>query len=169
MFCPKCSAKNDLDQKFCRACGLNLEQTAVSVREQSGEEGPAELSRQEKALQKFGTVAFTGFGIVIGISVLGIIYAIVANMILNGSQPLYGIILIAFIVFAALTLGYVFWNESLEEKRTKLRSTSPIKEVETATTADLLEESSFEPISSVIEHTTSRLEMDTVKRRKHER
>lgn len=79
MFCPQCASKNDSDQKFCRACGMNLEQTALSVREQSGDDVPADLTRQEKALAKFGTVAFTGFGVVICIAVLGIIYAIVTT------------------------------------------------------------------------------------------
>lgn len=164
MFCPKCAAKNELDQKFCRACGMNLEQTAMSVREQSGDEAPIELAREEKALARFGTIAFTGFGIVIGIAVLGIIYAIVANMIVNGSQPLYGIILVAFIVFAALSLGYVFWNENLEEKRAKLKTQPAAIEAPAIPMANLLEESTFEPIPSVTENTTHRLTIDRVKK-----
>ena len=163
MFCPKCSAKNEIDQKFCRACGMNLEQTALSVREQSGDEAPTDLSRQEQALQKFGTVAFTGFGIVIGVAILGMIYAIVANMIVNGHRPLYGVILIAFIVFAGLSLGYVIWNESLQGKREKLKSLPANKGSTSIPTANLLEESTIEPVPSVTEHTTAKLTTPTGK------
>lgn len=40
MFCPNCGEQNSLEQKFCRNCGINLEQTAAFVREQSAGETP---------------------------------------------------------------------------------------------------------------------------------
>jgi len=164
MFCPSCAEKNDIDQKFCRRCGLNLEQTAISVREQAGDAGVVELTRQERYLATFGTIAFGGFGVVIAIAVLGIIYAIIANMIWNGKQPLYGVLLVAFVVFAFLSLGYVFWNESLKERRAKLSpSADPILDAP-ATTGKLTDGADFEPVPSVTEHTTTALDAKILNR-----
>lgn len=78
-------------------------------------------------------------------------------MILSGTQPWSGALLVAFIVFAAHTLGYVFWNESLEEKRAKLRPASTNIESRSVSTANLLEGSTLEPVASVTENTTAKL------------
>ena len=92
--------------------------------------------------------------IVIFLAALGIIYAILDRMVFSGDQPIYGILLLAFIVFALLTLTYVVFKEDLKEKRMKVgrASTSPPAELEMpAVTARLLEEKGFEPIPAVIE------------------
>lgn len=99
---------------------MNLEQAASSLLEQFPNNERYDLQQEEKRLQRFGQVAFTGFGIVIGIAVLAMIYFIFTKMILSGEQPLSGILLIAFIVFAVLSLGYVVWQESLKERRQKV-------------------------------------------------
>lgn len=161
MFCPGCGAKNLVEQKFCRSCGMNLEGSAASLLEQFPGGVRSDLQRQERNLERFGKVAFTGFGIVIGIAILGILYAILTKMILSGTQPWSGALLMAFIVFAALTLGYVLRRESLNEKRQKLGMTpAPANSLPDPTTGKLLEESTFEPVPSVVEHTTAKLKIE---------
>ena len=157
VFCPNCSAKNKIEQKFCRACGLNLEKAAESMLEQLPSASSANLLKRERMLEKFGTIAWGGFGTVILIAVGGIIYAIITGMILSGKQPWAGVLLVAFIVFAALSLAYVFLNESLMEKKQKLKSLGANELIETKNTANLLEEKPVEPAASVTENSTELL------------
>ncbi|MFN0278408.1 MAG: hypothetical protein ACKVRN_07380 [Pyrinomonadaceae bacterium] len=136
---------------------MNLEETAASVLEQYPTGRRVDLQKEERLLEKFGDIAFTGFGIVIGIAVLGIIYAIVTKMILSGTQPFSGILLVAFITFAALSLGYVFWREALEERKHKVEAAPGSRGELTVMPEKLLHESTFEPIPSVTEDTTALL------------
>ncbi len=121
MFCPNCGARNDAAQKFCRSCGLNLEAAALSLLEQMPSAGAAELSKRERALERFGNFAFAGFGIVLSLGVGALIYMIAAKMIFTGASVFAGLILIAFMVFALLSLAYVYFREDLKERREKTR------------------------------------------------
>lgn len=136
---------------------MNLEQTASSMLEQYPTGKRLDLQKQERILERFGSIAFTGFGVVIVIAVLGIIYAIVTKMILNGTQPLSGILLVAFIVFAGLSLGYVFWREALDEKKQKIESAPGLHLEPHASDEKLLSEPTFESVPSVTENTTELL------------
>ncbi len=161
MFCPNCGANNSTEQKFCRSCGLNLEQTSISLLEQLPNAQAANLTARERRLEKFGAIAFGGFGIVIGISVLGIIYAILTGMILSGKQPWFGVLLILFIVFGLLTVSYIIFSEDLKDRKNKLKSNASHAELPSADTGKLLQESFVEPVPSVTEVST---ELLTVKK-----
>ena len=158
MFCPSCGAQNNTDQKFCRSCGMNLENSAASLLEQFPSKGRADLQLEEKRLQRFGQFAFTGFGIVIGLAILSMIYLIITKVIIAGDQLFGGIMFIAFIVFAGLSLAYVIWQESLKEKRARI-AMAPGREItSTEPTGKLLDEGGFEPVpNSVVEDTTELL------------
>lgn len=157
MFCPNCGANNSTEQKFCRSCGLNLEQTALSLLEQVPSAESAAILKKERALEKFGNIAFTGLGAAILLGVIGLLYVILTKMVLAGSNPLAGALLMVVIVFAALALVYVFMNESLKERKSKL-SPELLKELEDKrTTGNLLREGDFEPVPSVTERTTDLL------------
>ena len=54
------------------------------------------------------------------LGVIGLIYVTFVKMVLSGNNPAAGIVLILFIIFAALALAYVFMNETLKEKSAKL-------------------------------------------------
>src|SRR5687768_6453454 len=118
MFCPNCGANNSTEQKFCRACGLNLEQTALSLLEQIPSAESLKLLRRERNLEKFGNIVFTGFGLVLLTGIGAIIYLIITTIIMNGNV-LGGVLIIAFLVFAALALTYVALNEDLKERKQK--------------------------------------------------
>lgn len=136
---------------------MNLESVAESLLQQFPNGGDPDLTRRERRLERFGQFAFGGFGLVLVAAVIGLIYTIFSKMVLDGTQPWAGILLIAFVLFATLTLAYVVFNEDLKEKRRKVRL-APIREVEgTVDTGKLLDEGQFVPIPTVTENTTDLL------------
>lgn len=157
MYCPNCGATNKTEQNFCRSCGLNLEDTAKSLLAQIPSPKKANLLNRERMLEKFGNFAFSGFVIVLFLAIAGIIYTIITGLILSGRQPLVGILLTAFMVFAALTLTYVVFNEDLKEKKKKLNLPTQKELARSKITGKLLEEKPFEPIPSVVERSTELL------------
>jgi hypothetical protein len=157
VFCPNCGANNSTEQKFCRACGLNLEKTAETLLEQIPSAESAKLLKRERNLQKFGSVVFGGFGLLLLIGIVAIIYLIITKVILSGNSVFGGIMLIAFIIFAALSLAYVMFNEDLKERKQKANLNLKNELPEKRETGKLLEEKPFEPISSVTENTTDLL------------
>lgn len=136
---------------------MNLETSAASLREQFPNSARTGLEREEKLHRRLGQVAFTGFAIVIDVALLAFIYFILTTMVLSGERPWFGIFLIAFIVFAGLSLAYVIWNESIKEKRQKLQHTPAPAALPGQPTGKLLNESTVEPVPSVVEDTTKLL------------
>jgi hypothetical protein len=108
-------------------------------------------------LEKYGNFAFGGFAAVflLGISVL--VFTVFNKMVLSGENVIFGLLLISFIIFAVLTLVYVFLNESLKEKKAKIKPDFK-NELEKRDTARLLEDKPFERVpASVTEGTTELL------------
>lgn len=136
---------------------MNLESSSASVREQFTQSARSGLEREEKLHRRLGQIAFTGFAIVIDVAMLALIYVIFTNMVLSGERPWTGVFLIAFILFAGLSLAYVIWNESIKEKRDKLRQTPAPEALPTPPTGKLLNESTIDPVPSVVEDTTKLL------------
>lgn len=143
---------------------MNLETTAQSLLEQFPQGERPDLVRREEMLERFGRVAFGGFGIVLVIAVVGIIYAIFTKMVLAGEQPWAGILLIAFIVFAALSLTYVVFAEDLKEKRRRAALPQPQELHPPVATGKLLGEREFETIPTVTENTTDLLPQQRTRR-----
>ncbi|MGI9055006.1 MAG: zinc-ribbon domain-containing protein [Pyrinomonadaceae bacterium] len=157
MFCPNCGANNIIGQKFCRSCGLNLEQTAISLLEQIPSSESAGLLKRQRNLEKFGNIAFGGLGLVLLTAVGVVFYFIITRMILSGLNVFFGILLIAFLSFALLSLVYVVFNEILKEGKQKMNPTRTKEFSEKLDTGKLLEEKPFETVPSVIEDSTELL------------
>lgn len=154
MFCPNCGATNTTEQKFCRTCGLNLEKTSESLLRQIPSAQSANLRRQEKLLEKFGNIAFGGFGVVLLTGVAAIIYVVITKFVLSGTNIFAGILLTAFVIFAALALAYVIFAESIKEKKQKIGFQAGKESEKAKDTAKLLEEKPFDPVRSVTENST---------------
>ena len=97
-----------------------------------------------------------------GVAILGILYAIVTKFILAGDQPVVGVILALFVVFAALALTWVVMNEDLKEKRKKRHSSveTPDQLAAEPVTNQLLQEAEATVVNSVIEDTTDLLPIE---------
>lgn len=161
MYCPGCAAENSVEVKFCRSCGLNLEQAAESLLAQMPNGRRTDLEKSQRRLDRLGTVAFGGLGLVGLIGVIAMIYAILVKFILNGASVISGVIFIALLVFAVLGLTYVIINESLKEKKLKARNPYFDTASEKTDTNKLIEERDFQPVPSVVESTTSLLDVRT--------
>jgi len=112
-------------------------------------------------LERFGTFVFGGFAIMVGLGAIGLIVGVILAMVVSGRDPVKGILLSLFILFASLALSYVFLNEHLKDKRKKLQSAPPMPHhLASPVTGNLLETGQFEPISSVVEDTTSLLNVE---------
>jgi len=145
---------------------MNLEQTTSALLEQFPARKSVEIDRAERRLERFGQIAFGGFGIVLGIAILGIIYTIVTKMILSGDQPLAGVLLVLFLIFAALTLTYVVFAEDLKEKRkAMMKNPTAAEQPADADTGKLLSEPAATPVASVIEDTTDLLPLENKTRK----
>jgi cytochrome c biogenesis protein CcdA len=158
MYCPNCSQKNYDQQKFCRKCGMNLERISAALTEQLPERD-ADIERSEARLEVFGNIALIGFGIVILAGAIGILYTIITKMILSGTQPLVGVLLANFIIFAMLMLAYVVFREDLNERKKRARTVPvPVAEPEIEVdTNKLLQDPIHEPVPSIVEDTTDLL------------
>lgn len=141
---------------------MNLEETAAALATQFPGGRAAEIDRAEQRLEKFGRIAFGGLGVVIAVGILILIYFIITKMILPGTQVLPGIGAILFLIFAALSLTYVVFQEDLKEKRAALRkprsdSAGASPAVLEVDTNKLLNQPPAGSVASVIEDTTDLL------------
>ena len=156
MFCPNCGANNTTEQNFCRSCGLNLEETAKSLLAQIPSAETANLLRHEKTIERFGSFALGGLGVVGLIAVTAGLWYLVTKFIVTGTNIFAGILLISFFVFAILSLIFVIFNETLKEKKAKLKLPEENELAAPKTTGTLLEEKPYEP-ASVTENSTELL------------
>ena len=141
---------------------MNLVEITASYLQQFPHGSVPDIRKQERALERFGQVAFGGFAIAILAGISAIIYLIVTRMILSGENFWFGVLLTFFIVFAALSLAYVFLQESLNEKKSKLGSPAASE----ARVPEQLGQPVFQPAASVVEDTTELLHAEN-KSRKH--
>jgi hypothetical protein len=162
MYCPNCGKKNYDQQNFCRSCGLKLEQISAALTEQRPEREPDIIERKEARLEVFGNVAFIGLGIVLAAGIVGILYVIITKFILSGENPLAGVLLANFIVFAALALTYVVLREDLNDRKKKARAVpaSPPAGEHEIDTNKLLQDPIDEPVPSIVEDTTDLLPVE---------
>lgn len=160
MFCPNCGTNNTVGQSFCRSCGLNLEQISNSLVEQLPSAQKASLLKNERAIDRFGQFALGGLGVVGLIGISAGIWILVRRVLLTGASPLATALLIAFIIFALLSLVFVILNEGMKEKKAKVNPNLESEPTDKRDTTRLLEEKPFTPIPSVVEDTTNLLPIE---------
>jgi hypothetical protein len=159
MYCPNCSNKISLDQKFCRTCGLGLEKIAQSLAEQLPTQLNEDLLAKKDRLERLGVTALSVFGLgLLGLLIYMVGYKLIAQGRLLAALGIIGLIvlvgsgLLSVILFAKA-------NEMKEESN-KRRLEQPEEASLRADTAKLLQENRLEPVPSITEHTTELLRTD---------
>jgi len=156
MYCPNCGKTNSQEQKFCRSCGLRLEQVVQSLVEQlTAPDADKSLVERQHSLDRWiKIVAASTISLFVGAVLVGIIYSII---IVKG-EVLAGSIFLAVIIGLVLFALLVLYRESLAQKPSKQKGSLP--DAPASDTGKVLEESRYEPIPSIVERTTELLTVE---------
>ena len=156
MYCPNCGTKNSIEQNFCRACGLSLEKSALSLSEQLPAKVDRSIQEQKERLEKLGVAALSVFGL--GVLSL-LVYGIGIKLIDKGILGILATLGILIMLVCGLGSVILFARaKELDEKSTKRRQ--PNLSSGSETTKELLSEGHFEPVPTVTERTTELLTVD---------
>ena len=163
MYCPNCGTKTSIEQNFCRACGLSLEKTALSLAEQLPAKVDRSIQAQKERLEKFGVALLSLFGA----GVLILLLILMGQKLIDKGLP--GILaMIAALILIICGLGSVILfarAKDLDEKSTKRRESNLTSGSET--TKELLPEGHFESVPTVTERTTELLAVDKRETNRH--
>ena len=157
MYCPICSTKISLNQKFCRSCGFGLEKIARSVSEQLPSKLDENLQDKKNKLERLGVAALSVFGV----GVLGLfLYMVGYKLMLTQGKILaaLGVLGLLIILGSGLLSVYLFAKaKDVQEASGKRRLQHTDEMPEAAGTSKLLEESNLEEMPSVAQRTTELL------------
>jgi len=166
MYCPKCATPASPDQKFCRACGWSLQPHAQALAGQSPPIEPAQTSpeRSERLQKRQRRVLFWGVVTLVG----GTIQALVAGHVyyLMGeasgvvdpamSTLLSGVTGVGMLILLIGLCLMGYWGFLKASNMILLPKPTALPQA--ALTTKLPPERQPEPMPSVTEHTTERLE-----------
>lgn len=155
---------NELDQHYCRSCGLKLDAIVADLAEQDPSPEYAELLKRKRRFEMFGMFSLSIAG-VIGLMLI-VSVAFYYKLILLGPEVLFGSAFAA-IVFFGLVSVFFFNYPKVFGKSGKLglgSFTSAAEKELSVVTGKLLDESRTEP-ASVTEHSTDLL---PVSRKQHD-
>lgn len=156
MFCPNCGKTNSAEQKFCRSCGLRLDQIVESLTQQlKASDVSDDLVRRVRTLDRMiNLVAVSTLCLVAGSVLFGIVYGV---MIVKGNI-VAGSILLSFML-GLITFGLLaFYRERLSRAATTHQKS--VINSDAVDTARLLHEQQFESPPSVVERTTDLLSVE---------
>ena len=150
MFCPNCAAQNDESQRYCRTCGLRLDEIVAELIAQDPPPEMAAMLKRKRHIQTLGVFSLSIAGI-IGLMLL-LSQVIYYKLIYLGPELLFGSAIAALILF--LLASVFFFNYPKFFMKMDGFHTRPTKQGEAATpTAKLLNDPPFEP-ANVTERST---------------
>ena len=155
MYCPNCGTKTSIDQNFCRACGLSLEKTALSLSEQHPAKVDRSIQAQKQRLEKLGVAALSVFGLGV-VSLL--MYVIGTRLIDKGLWSILAFLGFFIMIICGLGSTILFAKaKELDDVSSKRR---PANLTSGSETTKELSEGNFEPVPTVTERTTELLAVD---------
>ncbi len=165
MHCPNCGTKTSTEHRFCRACGLSLEQFARLLAEQlpagdAGRAQAAELARLAALGRRVESWATAAVGTLIALLVGVVFYGIIFKLIIGKGEVIGGLFLLVLILQGLVSVGLIVYRQHLREKMQKQEKLAGRLEPALApggAAERLLPESHFEPVPSVTEATTEPL------------
>jgi hypothetical protein len=158
MFCPACGSTAKPEQKFCRACGLNLQPITPHVTEHLQSVTPASpFPRILKKIEYLGiAIGGSGFALIVGMSVFILLALAFIGPEAKSMGPIwnktFGVGLLLILKGAFLFLVPWLLKEFFAFKWSRPSSKN------TAKTKELLPEPPMNPISSITDQTTRHLE-----------
>ena len=154
MYCPNCGKQTSAEQKFCRACGLGLEQIAQSLGEQLPARVDQSLRERQERLEKLGVGALSVFGL----GILGLLVYAVGQKLVASQGSLIAILAIIglVIMFGSGVLSAILFARA-KELGDEARKRQPQPDELASSTKELLPEGRFEPVPTITERTTDLL------------
>jgi hypothetical protein len=104
MYCPNCGKENSVGQKFCRACGLELETIIQFLIELEPKTEAANAGKKRELFERLGLFSLSSF-LLLGFSYL--FYKVIYyKLILFGAGVLEGFALAFLFVFGLVTVFF---------------------------------------------------------------
>jgi len=169
MFCPNCGTGGESGQKYCRACGLDLnkvqslvsEQLPAGTLEKSTPEEVSRLLKRKRSVERaLVSIGLTGAAVF----VVSIVLTIIIKIVIGKGEFLKGGILLSFIIAAAVALALVFYRETLTESLAARGMTDQELPTGRDATGRLLHEPRFETVPGTVTDRTTEL-LDVERRR----
>jgi len=148
MYCPRCGKDGSLEQKFCRACGFQLDQVVELLEPQSVEVVDQNLAQFK--LRRIGSIVVMS---TISLALFGVCGAIIWAMVVGGIPVSFG--LIGLLLLLGITFGFIFLGLAQLKAETSTASQTALDSNETSTR--LLNQQALNIPPSVTERTTNLL------------
>jgi len=148
MYCPRCGKDGSLEQKFCRACGFQLDQVVELLEPQSVQVVDQNLAQFK--LRRIGSIVVMS---TISLALFGVCGAIIWAMVVGGIPVSFG--LIELLLLLGITFGFIFLGLAQLKAETSTASQTALDSNETSTR--LLNQQALNIPPSVTERTTNLL------------
>jgi|KBSMisStaDraftv2_1062788.scaffolds.fasta_scaffold152228_1 hypothetical protein len=148
MYCPRCGKDGSLEQKFCRACGFQLDQVVELLEPQSVQVVDQNLAQFK--LRRIGSIVVMS---TISLALFGVCGAIIWAMVVGGIPVSFG--LIGLLLLLGITFGFIFLGLAQLKAETSTASQTALDSNETSTR--LLNQQALNIPPSVTERTTNLL------------
>jgi hypothetical protein len=162
MHCPSCGAETNLEQRFCRSCGMDLETVSKLVAEYSSPENlKLEKSLTQKTNQQrmYESIKWGMISLILGMAAL----VIVKTLAFDKTYNLIGALLL-FISMGLLCFGALSTMREVTSTRKPRTSDRTAELPESQTTKELPAARVPVPVASVTERTTQLIESEVVSR-----
>ena len=148
MYCPRCGKDGSLEQKFCRACGFQLDQVMELLEPQSVQVVDQNIAQLN--LRRIGSIVVIS---TISLALFGICGAIIWAMVAGGIPVWFG--LLGLLLLLGITSGFIFLGLAQLKAETSTASQTALDSNETST--KLLNQQAPNIPPSVTERTTNLL------------
>lgn len=162
MFCPNCGNQQTADQKFCRACGLNLELVSEVISDESNLEKFVSVSLEERIKNRKKRRETIGVILIISSFLVGCLIPILMGLVANWTPIFFIVGGIAGLIFFSGIIFMMFGDlpPKISDSKERTKNISGTENLKELSPAD-----NFEPANSVVENTTRKLEKSKIKKR----
>ena len=148
MYCPRCGKDGSLEQKFCRACGFELDQVVELLEPQSVQVVDQNLAQLK--LRRTGSIVVMS---TISLALFGVCGGIIWAMVAGGIPVWFGLLGLLFLL--GITSGFIFLGLAQLKAETSNASQTTLESNEITTRLVNQQALNFPP--SVTERTTNLL------------